>query len=265
MNPPRRVPRPGAAPAAGSGGPPATAHPAAASGTWVVLPAPGGASSTRRGCDASCRGCAAAGRDRERRRDSRVKDTAAGHGIRRRSSGAFTAASVIALSRRDCGPGDGLLHSAAVNARDFARWNSSTSAPTWATNPSTTTSTRCSRARAPHGVARMVVTGASREGSHKALELARAHPGCLYATAGVHPHHATEYTDEADAELRALLAHDRGGGRGRVRPGLLPRLLAAPRAARAFERQLQIAVDLAATPASRCSCTSATRMPTSWR
>src|SRR5690606_32645150 len=57
------------------------------------------------------------------------------------------------------------------------------------------------------GVARMIVTGASREHSPKALELARAHPGVLYATAGVHPHHATEYTAECDAEMRALHAH----------------------------------------------------------
>ena len=58
-----------------------------------------------------------------------------------------------------------------------------------------------SRARAA-GVARMMVTGASREGSRQALELARAHPGFLFATAGVHPHHAVEYTDECDAEMR---------------------------------------------------------------
>ena len=61
------------------------------------------------------------------------------------------------------------------------------------------------RARAT-GVAQLVVTGASREGSPKALELARAHPGFLFATAGVHPHHATDYTAEADAEMRALAA-----------------------------------------------------------
>ena len=54
------------------------------------------------------------------------------------------------------------------------------------------------------GVAAMVVTGASRKGSPRALELAQAHPGMLYATAGVHPHHAVEYTDECDAEMRAL-------------------------------------------------------------
>src|SRR3546814_10687115 len=56
------------------------------------------------------------------------------------------------------------------------------------------------------GVVQMVVTGASREHSPQALALARAHPGELFATAGVHPHHASEYT-ECDAEMRELHAH----------------------------------------------------------
>ena len=60
------------------------------------------------------------------------------------------------------------------------------------------------RARAA-GVVQLVVTGASREGSRAALALARAHPGFLYATAGVHPHHALEVTAEGEAELRELL------------------------------------------------------------
>jgi TatD DNase family protein len=47
------------------------------------------------------------------------------------------------------------------------------------------------RARAA-GVAHMVVTGSSLESSRRALELAREWPGVLYATAGVHPHHATD-------------------------------------------------------------------------
>ena len=62
------------------------------------------------------------------------------------------------------------------------------------------------RARAA-GISQMLVTGASREGSPKALALAQAHPGFLYATAGVHPHHALEVTTEGMAELRALHAH----------------------------------------------------------
>ena len=53
------------------------------------------------------------------------------------------------------------------------------------------------------GVARMVVTGASREHSPKALELAQAHPGVLFATAGVHPHHAADLTADALPALEA--------------------------------------------------------------
>ncbi|MBV9343990.1 MAG: TatD family hydrolase [Gammaproteobacteria bacterium] len=56
------------------------------------------------------------------------------------------------------------------------------------------------------GVAQLVVTGATCAGSAEALELAAAHPGVLYATAGVHPHHATEL-DSAALEALARLAH----------------------------------------------------------
>ena len=93
------------------------------------------------------------------------------------------------------------------------------------------------------GVAQMVVTGASREHSPKALDLARAHPGELFATAGVHPHHATEYTAECDAEMRALLAHPEVVAVGEC--GLDYFRDFSPRHAqrRAFELQLEIAAD----------------------
>jgi TatD DNase family protein len=51
------------------------------------------------------------------------------------------------------------------------------------------------------GVVQMMVTGASVEGSRQALELARSRPGRLFATAGVHPHHATEVTPDSLSEL----------------------------------------------------------------
>ena len=98
------------------------------------------------------------------------------------------------------------------------------------------------RARAA-GVVQMVVTGASRAGSLQALEIARAHPGVLYATAGVHPHHAIEYTDEADADLRELHRAPELVAVGEC--GLDYHRDFSPRPAqrRAFERQLQIAAD----------------------
>ena len=54
------------------------------------------------------------------------------------------------------------------------------------------------------GVVQMVVTGSTPESSRRALELARAHPRRLFATAGVHPHHAAELTGERAAELEEL-------------------------------------------------------------
>lgn len=55
------------------------------------------------------------------------------------------------------------------------------------------------------GVAAMVVTGSTLEGSDKAIALARRHPGTLRATAGVHPHHATGLRDADAGRLAALL------------------------------------------------------------
>jgi TatD DNase family protein len=57
------------------------------------------------------------------------------------------------------------------------------------------------------GVARIVVTGSSMESSRQALELARAHPGELYATAGLHPHHASEWSAGHAALFRELAGH----------------------------------------------------------
>ena len=54
------------------------------------------------------------------------------------------------------------------------------------------------------GVRRMVVTGSSATSTRRALGFARSRPGVLFATAGVHPHHATELTDELIAEYAQL-------------------------------------------------------------
>jgi TatD DNase family protein len=101
------------------------------------------------------------------------------------------------------------------------------------------------------GVEQMVVTGASREGSAKALQLARAHPGLLYATAGVHPHHAVEYTDECEAELRALLVQPEVVAAGECGLDYFRDFSPRPAQRRAFERQLQLAADLAVDGVSK--------------
>jgi TatD DNase family protein len=62
-------------------------------------------------------------------------------------------------------------------------------------------------ARARHaGVIQMLVTGATLAGSARAAQFARAHANTLFATAGVHPHHAAELSATALSELAELAA-----------------------------------------------------------
>lgn len=99
-----------------------------------------------------------------------------------------------------------------------------------------------SRAKAHH-VVQMVVTGATLTHSHAAVELARRHPGRLYATAGVHPHHAAEVDDAAIGSLRELLQAPEAVAVGEC--GLDYFRDIAPRDVQraAFARQLELAVE----------------------
>ncbi|MEO8849179.1 MAG: TatD family hydrolase [Casimicrobiaceae bacterium] len=93
-----------------------------------------------------------------------------------------------------------------------------------------------------HGVAEIVVTGASAGGSRAAHALARSHPGFLHATAGVHPHHANDYDEATDALLRDLCQMPEVKAVGETGLDYFRDL--SPRAAQiaAFERQLDIAI-----------------------
>jgi TatD DNase family protein len=94
------------------------------------------------------------------------------------------------------------------------------------------------------GVARIVVTGSSLDSSRKALELARAHAGVLYATAGLHPHHASEYSAEHAAVFRELAQHAEVVALGECGLDYFRDL--SPRAdqRRAFAAQLALATEL---------------------
>jgi TatD DNase family protein len=54
------------------------------------------------------------------------------------------------------------------------------------------------------GVAQMVVTGSSEEATRQAIALSQDHAGVLFATAGVHPHHAADLTTDTLPALQAL-------------------------------------------------------------
>ena len=91
------------------------------------------------------------------------------------------------------------------------------------------------------GVDRIIVTGSSDDSNVRAAELAATSPGVLYSTAGVHPHHASDYSDESDALIRTLIQKDAVVAVGEC--GLDYCRNFSPRADQlaAFERQLEIA------------------------
>ena len=93
------------------------------------------------------------------------------------------------------------------------------------------------------GVVQMIVTGASADGSKMALDLARDYPAELFATAGVHPHRASDFSDETETLLRRLVEHDEVVAVGEA--GLDYFRDFSPREIQrnVFRRQLQIGID----------------------
>jgi TatD DNase family protein len=95
------------------------------------------------------------------------------------------------------------------------------------------------------GVTRQVVTGADLASSRAAAALAAAHPGVLWSTAGVHPHHAADFDLGRCEELQELLTRRRVVAAGECGLDYFRDL--SPRAAQraAFVAQLEIAATLA--------------------
>lgn len=62
---------------------------------------------------------------------------------------------------------------------------------------------------AAQGVRRLIVTGTSVTTSVSALSLPEPEPGRLYATAGIHPHHAREFDEHSIGALQPLLDNSR--------------------------------------------------------
>jgi TatD DNase family protein len=96
---------------------------------------------------------------------------------------------------------------------------------------------------ADSGVATIIVTGSCDDSNVQAAILAESKPGILYSTAGVHPHHASEYSDTSDALIRRLVQKDVVVAVGEC--GLDYFRNFSPREAQldAFRRQLEIAKD----------------------
>jgi TatD DNase family protein len=99
------------------------------------------------------------------------------------------------------------------------------------------------RARAA-GVVQMIVTGASAQGSRRAAQLAQEAPGQLFATAGVHPHHAAELDDALFSGLAALVREPHVVAVGECGLDYFRDFSPRPVQRAAFARQLELAAQV---------------------
>jgi TatD DNase family protein len=94
-----------------------------------------------------------------------------------------------------------------------------------------------------HDVVQMIVTGASIESSTAALELARTHAGVLFATAGVHPHHAEQLQQSDLTQIAQLLTDVNVVAVGECGLDYFRNFSAPQAQRRAFEWQLRLAAE----------------------
>ncbi|PTU32328.1 TatD family hydrolase [Stenotrophobium rhamnosiphilum] len=94
------------------------------------------------------------------------------------------------------------------------------------------------------GVKQIIVTGSSRESALQAAELARRYPGKLYATAGLHPHHASDWTPELGKLFRELAQQPEVVSLGECGLDYFRDLSPRQDQRHAFIAQLEIAADL---------------------
>ena len=92
------------------------------------------------------------------------------------------------------------------------------------------------------GVTHMIVTGSSLSSTRRAIELVREYPDVLRATAGVHPHHASEFTAEQRLELESLLQAPEVCAAGECGLDYFRNFSPQADQQRAFAQQLELAV-----------------------
>lgn len=95
------------------------------------------------------------------------------------------------------------------------------------------------------GLEAIIVTGSSAQSSRRALELAHQHPGRLYATAGLHPHHATDWDADIGHLIRELAADPAHVALGECGLDYFRDLSPRDAQRRALVAQLELAVALA--------------------
>ena len=93
------------------------------------------------------------------------------------------------------------------------------------------------------GVEKMIVTGTDVSHSEAAIRLTEQYQGVCYSTVGLHPHHASDYSDELGSELRDMLSHKNVVAVGECGLDFNRNFSTRKEQIRAFEGQLEIAID----------------------
>ncbi len=94
------------------------------------------------------------------------------------------------------------------------------------------------------GVEQLVITGTNSFHNEQAIMLAERYESLCYATAGLHPHHASDYSSDIDSELREMHTHESVVAVGECGLDFNRNFSSRKEQIRAFEAQLEIAIEL---------------------
>ena len=92
-------------------------------------------------------------------------------------------------------------------------------------------------------VEHLIVTGTNIEHSEKAIKLTDQYESICYATVGLHPHHASDYSNTLDSELRDMLNHKGVVAIGECGLDFNRSFSTREEQIHAFEAQIEIAID----------------------
>lgn len=93
-------------------------------------------------------------------------------------------------------------------------------------------------------VGAMIVTGTNIEQSQNAQQLTQEYPHCLYATAGIHPHDASTFSDKSVTQLQTLLNDKKVVAVGECGLDFNRNFSTPAEQLSCFEIQLELAVEL---------------------
>ena len=93
------------------------------------------------------------------------------------------------------------------------------------------------------GVEHFIVTGTDVGHSEQAIALAEQYESICFSTVGLHPHHASDYSNDLASELREMLKNKNAVAVGECGLDFNRNFSSRKQQIRAFEAQLEIAID----------------------